>query len=97
MNFPPDEYAAGVCHAAGRGMIHINADGCVEPCPYSHYAADNIKDKPLEEILASPFLARIRRDVLPLPNPLGRCLLFTYGRQVREIACRTGAFFTEQR
>jgi len=97
MNFPPDEYAGGTCHAAGCGMVHVNADGCVEPCPYSHYAADNVKDKPFEEILASPFLTRIREDVLPLANPLGRCLLFSRSREVREIACRTGAFFTEQR
>jgi len=96
MNFPPDEYASGTCHAAGGGMIHVNADGYVEPCPYSHFAADNVKDKPLEEILASEFFSEIRREVGPLPNPLGKCLLFCHGREVARIACRAGAFGTER-
>ena len=48
MNFPVDEYADDApCQAAGAGMIHINADGYVEPCPFSHYATDNVMEKPL--------------------------------------------------
>ena len=95
LNFPPAEYAVGPCHAAGRGMIHINADGYVEPCPYSHFAADNVRDKSFEDILRSPFLSTIRADLLDLPNPRGQCLLFDHQREVQQIARQTGGFDTE--
>ena len=95
VNFPPDEYAAGTCQAAGRGMIHINANGLVEPCPFSHFASDGVLDKSLEEILRSPFLRTLRDEVLDIPNPRGECLLASHEAQVRAIARRTGAFGTD--
>ena len=95
LNFPPSEYAVGPCHAAGRGMIHINADGYVEPCPYSHFAADNVRDKPFEDILRSDFLSTIRSDLLDLPNPRGQCLMFDHQPEVQQIASQTGGFDTE--
>ena len=96
MNFPPDEYVAGYCQSAGRGMIHVNADGYVEPCPFAHYAADNVREKPLSEILASPFLQSLRQDVAHLPNPRGECQLLAHAAAVRTISNRTGAFCTER-
>lgn len=95
MNFPPDEYAAGPCQAAGRGMIHINADGFVEPCPFSHFAADNVLDKPLEEILGSPFFRALQDELLDAPNPRGECLLAAHESDVRAIAARTCAEATD--
>jgi MoaA/NifB/PqqE/SkfB family radical SAM enzyme len=94
-NLPPDEYREGQCIAAGRGMIHINADGYVEPCPYSHFAADNIKEKPLKEILGSNFLKELRDLTISLENPKKECMLFSNGEKVKEIAMKTGAFSTE--
>ena len=94
-NFPYDEYYDGDCHAAGNGFVHINADGYVEPCPYSHFAADSVLDKPLVEILASPFMTALREEVVCLPNPRRECLLFAQADKVREIAARTGGFETE--
>jgi len=49
INFPPAEYDWGGCQAAGKGFLHINADGWVEPCPFSHFASDNLMEKPLAE------------------------------------------------
>ncbi len=95
VNFPADEYAVGPCQAAGRGMIHINADGCVEPCPFAHYAADNVRDTSLAEILASPFFAAIRDEISHLPNPRGECLLLAHTPQLCAIAQRTGATCTD--
>lgn len=94
-NFPPDEYYEGNCQGAGRGFIHINADGYVEPCPFSHYAADNVKDKSLEEILKSNFLKKLRDQFYNMSNPKGECLLFANSKQVESIANETGAFNTE--
>ncbi len=66
-HLPADEYD-GPCQAAGKGMIHINADGYVEPCPYSHFAADNIKDKPIKDILRSEFFSELRKSIKSWDN-----------------------------
>ena len=95
VHFPPDEYNGG-CQAAGRGFIHINADGYVEPCPFSHFARDNVLEKPLPEILASPFLTEIRELVKTLENPHRECLLFKHSGRVSEVARRHGGFSTER-
>jgi len=60
VQFPDDELEAGGCLAAGRGLIHINAGGYVEPCPAVQSAVDNIGEKSLLECLASPFLKGLR-------------------------------------
>jgi len=95
LNFPPDEYAQGGCQSAGRGFLHINADGYVEPCPFSHYAADNARERPLADILASDFLRELRDHFAGVHNTEGECILCAHDPDVRRIAGRTGAFFTE--
>jgi MoaA/NifB/PqqE/SkfB family radical SAM enzyme len=98
MNFPSDEYADGApCQAAGSGMIHVNADGYVEPCPFSHYAADNVMEKSLAEILGGEFLTRIRDKVCALPNPSGSCLLNQHAPKVAALAAEAGGFCTERK
>jgi len=77
-------------------MIHINADGYVEPCPFCHYAADSVHEKSLPEILASPFFTELRARLDHLPNPRSECLLSTHLDHVRGIAGKTGAFSTER-
>lgn len=94
-NLPPDEYEEGRCLAAGKGMIHINSDGYVEPCPYSHFAADNIKDKSMEEVLRSDFFKELRRLINTLDNPRKECMLFSHQKEAAEAAEKTGAIWTE--
>jgi MoaA/NifB/PqqE/SkfB family radical SAM enzyme len=93
-NFPPDEYGGDSCQAAGKGFIHINADGFVEPCPFCHYAADNLKKKSLEAVLGSPFFSAIRSEISEIPFN-GTCLLFEHDRKVNEIANKTNAHKTD--
>ena len=57
---PWDEEEHGGCLAAGRGFIHINARGDVEPCPFAPFSDANLRDMPLERALRSPFLATMR-------------------------------------
>jgi len=57
---PWDEDDVGGCLAAGRGFIHINAAGAVEPCPFAPFSDVSLRDKPLREALRSNFLAEIR-------------------------------------
>ncbi len=47
--FPHDEIALGGCLAAGRGFVHINAYGDVEPCPFSPYSDRNLSQVSLLE------------------------------------------------
>jgi MoaA/NifB/PqqE/SkfB family radical SAM enzyme len=48
----------GGCHAV-REFVHINHRGLVEPCCMVPFAADSVYDKPLAEILRSPFFGRL--------------------------------------
>ncbi len=96
MNFPFDEYADDApCQAGGAGMMHINADGAVEPCPFSHYAVDNVRDKSLAEILGGEFFTRIREDICTLPNPTKTCLLSQHPEKVAALASQLGGGSTE--
>ena len=58
---PWDEIGVGGCLSAGRGFVHVNAAGEVEPCPFAPFAETNIRESSLLEALQSPFLARIRK------------------------------------
>ena len=59
--FPGDEEQFGGCLAAGRGFVHINPTGDVEPCPFAPYSDASLRGLSLREALKSPFLYRIRR------------------------------------
>lgn len=60
-DFWNDGDAVGGCLAAGRSYIHILNSGKVEPCVFAHFGADNIREKPLLEIVNSPFFKDIRK------------------------------------
>ncbi len=92
VHLPEDEYMPdGKCAAVMGGCVHINSQGYVEPCPFAHFASDNIRDKTLEEALRSPFLARIRSsDAVIRRGRLG-CALFENRELLRDIAAETGA------
>lgn len=94
-NFPEDEYKKAGCLSAGNGFIHVNANGFVEPCPFSHFAVDNVRDKSLPEILSSAFFSKLRDEFYNCSNPDGKCMLFYNRERVEEIAENTGAFSTE--
>lgn len=74
--FPHDELAFGGCLAAGKGFLHINAYGDVEPCPFSPYSDVNLMNVGLEEALASPLFRRIRAEEKRLDERDGRCALW---------------------
>lgn len=74
--FPHDEVALGGCLAAGRGFVHINAYGDVEPCPFSPYSDTNLNDVPFERALASPLFRRILDSDVVLDETDGRCALW---------------------
>jgi MoaA/NifB/PqqE/SkfB family radical SAM enzyme len=74
--FPGSEIDFGGCLAAGKGFVHINPAGDVQPCPFSPYSDANLKEMPLIEALKSPLLATIRENSARLDESNGICALW---------------------
>ena len=74
--FPHDEMALGGCLAAGRGFVHINAVGDVEPCPFSPFSDSNLAEVSLRKALGSPLFAKILSSDVKLDERDGRCALW---------------------
>lgn len=92
---PYDEYDKnGRCMSVGSGAFHINAQGFVEPCPFAHYARENIKHNTFREILQSPFLQAIRSHPAALRHGTIGCSLVNNLDILRDIAKKTGAVST---
>lgn len=76
VSLPGDESRYGGCLAAGRGFVHISADGSLEPCPFAPYSDINIGERGLKEALRSDFLSRIRGSHHLLSEARGGCTLW---------------------
>lgn len=74
--FPGDEEPYGGCLAAGRGFIHISADGAVEPCPFAPFSDVNLKNTSLKNALSSAFLSKVRENHHLLIEGDGGCALW---------------------
>jgi len=73
---PGDEEEIGGCLSAGRGFVHIGADGALEPCPFAPFSDTNVREIPLREALQSDFLRRIRLNADQLEETEGGCALW---------------------
>lgn len=92
IQFPADEYAFdGRCGSAGNLSVHINSQGCLEPCPFAPYARENVCATSLAESLRSPFLAAIREHPTLLKRECLACSLFEHDAELRAVAERCGA------
>lgn len=76
--FPRDEYTFGGCLAAGRGFVHINPQGDVEPCPFTPLSDASLKTLSLREALQSSFLKEVRQHMGKLPKRGPGCLLWQH-------------------
>ena len=87
---PWDEEQTGGCLASGRGFVHINASGDLEPCPFAPYSDTNLKAVSLRQGLRSPFLAAMRESHGSFAETEGGCSLWKRREQVRELlaSCR---------
>jgi MoaA/NifB/PqqE/SkfB family radical SAM enzyme len=96
IHMPDDEYAnGGSCMAAGRGFLHINAQGYVEPCPFAHLATDSVRDKSLKEVFKSDLFDYIRKHPQLLKKPQLGCALYENREKLYDIADQVGAVSTE--
>jgi MoaA/NifB/PqqE/SkfB family radical SAM enzyme len=86
MAFPGGEAIHGGCLAAGRGFVHVSAEGRVEPCPFSPYSDVSLKELSLREALQSEFLSTIRGSLEHLTEANGGCALWENREWVASLA-----------
>ncbi len=84
ITIPGDEDEIGGCLSAGRGFVHISAEGGVEPCPFVPYSDVNLKELSLKEALKSEFLRAIRQTHRP-KSETGGCSLWEKREWVRSL------------
>ncbi|MGZ4881634.1 MAG: radical SAM/SPASM domain-containing protein [Halobacteriota archaeon] len=82
---PEDEEQYGGCLSAGRGFVHINAGGDVEPCPATPFSDASVQKLSLKEALQSNLLRTIRQQGLSLNESEGGCALWTEREWVRSL------------
>ena len=85
VNVPGDKKDFGGCLSAGRGFVHVSAEGDLEPCPFAPYSDVNLREKTLKEALQSPFLKAIRENDNHLEESRGSCALWTRCEWVRSL------------
>jgi MoaA/NifB/PqqE/SkfB family radical SAM enzyme len=73
---PWDEEETGGCLASGRGFVHINSRGGLEPCPFAPFSDVNLTCTPLKEALGSAFLKNIRDRHEEFSDSSGGCALW---------------------
>ncbi|HUW40648.1 MAG TPA: radical SAM/SPASM domain-containing protein [Rectinemataceae bacterium] len=76
IQLPGDEEAYGGCLAAGRGFLHLAADGRVEACPFAPFSDSSVQAASLAEALDSPLMAAIRDRHAELTETRGGCALW---------------------
>ena len=84
------------CIAAGRRYFHINANGDVEPCVYTHVAMHNIRDVSVAEALDSPLFRAIRKRQPHNKNHLRPCMIIDNPHIFREVIAETKPYFTHK-
>jgi len=93
-DFWNDAPFVGGCIAGGRNYIHINANGDVEPCVFTHVAVDSILSKSLAEALNSDFFSTIRSKQPYSENLLTPCMIIDNPDVFREVVRACGAYPT---
>lgn len=88
---PGDEEDYGGCLAAGRGFIHLAADGRLEACPFAPFSDSNAAASGLRAALDSPLMKSIREHHGELTETSGGCALWNKAGWVKGLgACGQG-------
>ena len=87
--------AVGGCIAGGRGYLHINADGDVEPCAFVHYSDSNIREKTLLQAYQSPLFMAYRKAQPFNDNMLRPCPVLDNPGALTRIVDESGAHSTD--
>jgi MoaA/NifB/PqqE/SkfB family radical SAM enzyme len=84
------------CLAGGYEYLHIISTGDVEPCVFCHFAADNIKEKSLKDVLQSPFFKALKKKRPYNENLLLPCTIIDNPHILREAVEEGGAHPTHK-
>ena len=80
------------CMAGGRRYWHVIHNGMVEPCVFVPFAVDNVKEKSIPEIAASPFFKAIRESQPYEDDDLLRpCMIIDHPEVLRDLVGKYGA------
>jgi len=82
---PGDEGAEGGCLSSGRGFVHINAKGDLEPCPFAPFSDVNLKTASLKDALQSRLLEELRKHPEELRVDQGGCVLWKKREWVKSL------------
>jgi MoaA/NifB/PqqE/SkfB family radical SAM enzyme len=88
---PWDEEESGGCLASGRGFVHINASGGLEPCPFAPYSDVNLKNTSFKDALQSPFIKKMRENHELFAETSGGCALWKNREWVSGLLKSSGA------
>jgi MoaA/NifB/PqqE/SkfB family radical SAM enzyme len=86
ISVPGDEEQFGGCLSAGRGFIHVSAEGRVEPCPFAPYSDSSLREMPLKEALQSKLLEAIRTNPELIEEDGGGCALWKKREALAKLA-----------
>lgn len=95
IDFFNDAPYVGGC-IAGKYYCHINSKEDVEPCIFSHFATDNLKNKPLIEVFKGPFFKELIKRQPYNDNLLLPCMMIDNPEVVRDIMSKIGAKPTDK-
>lgn len=84
------------CLSGGRVYLHVNANGGVEPCVFAQFAADNIFEKPMEDILNSMYFKSIRKEQNGVKNRLRPCMIIDHPKILRKVVAEGNAVATQE-
>jgi Predicted Fe-S oxidoreductases len=76
VSLPGDEEEYGGCLAGGRGFIHVNPSGHLEPCPFAPFSDADLMQMSLKEALSSDFLRILRENAGKMKEAQGGCVLW---------------------
>lgn len=93
IDFFNDAPYVGGC-IAGKYYCHINSNEDVEPCIFSHFATDNVKNKPLKEVFKHEFFKELINRQPYNNNLLLPCMMIDNTNVIREVVAKTGAYPT---
>ena len=88
------EYVSG-CVAGGKYYCHINPNGDVEPCVFTHYSSANIHDMSLLDCLKQPLFKAYKANQPFNPNHLKPCPMLENPEKLIQMVHETGAKSTD--
>lgn len=82
---PGHEEEVGGCLAAGRGFVHLTAEGDIEPCPFAPFSDTNVRSSLLKDALQSRLLNKLRQHPEQLTITQGGCCLWKRRKWVNSL------------